>query len=706
MFVRPVLAGNAGQNAAEFLQINPDPCSAAMGEGSIALVADYPAAVFSNPAKLLGLTRPWMSAQHISYPGDIQYNLAGFAMPAAFGNITAQIGYLTYGDITGSEIDSSGAVTLTGSNVDAHDAMALVSYSFPLTSNTPIFREFGSLGISLKLFQSKLSDYASEAVALDIGTLFNVPYLPGVTAGFAYRNFGSKVKYIKTSYALPSTFDCGLAYANPKLQNLKLSLDLHMPDYGSASSSVGISFSPVYFVTLRGGLHQRTESQLNAFSTGVGLSFGDLTLDYALTPLQDFSSMHHVGVSVALGGIVKLESASEYFLSKHYREACAAYFEKDYIEARQRFEEILSVYPDHGPSQEYLGKIVAALERMEEEKVKRTNRYLQDASDAMESKDYITARQYYRRVLALNPDAEDARVGLEQVWQKLDEIKQEEVRQKNKKKIMRLWKDGLKHYQKGDFVRAKEEFRQILAIDPNNEAADKYVVEVNNQLSQIAASQVNELYTQATEYFKKGNFIEALKYFEAVAVAAPHRLDAQDFVAKCRKNIAEQEEKDRQAKVLGEQAKVRGELESAYDKALKYYEKGDNAQAYQYFVKAEELASQYQFSDYIDNINNYLMMVKVTLAESHYKKGFDLFRKNRFEAAAVEYRRALEYNPDNISAKVELERIGKDLAQRCYEQGMEYYSRSEMDKAKEMMLKALSYDPNNENARRVYDRIK
>lgn len=699
-------AASAGKNAAEFLQVNPDPRSAAMGEGSVALIADYPAAVFSNPAKLLGLNRPWMSAQHISYPGDIQYNLAGVAMPAAFGNITAHVGYLTYGSIPGTEVDAANNVITVNKNVEAADALALISYSFPLTSNTPIFREFGAIGISLKLLQSNLAEYSSEAVALDVGSLFNVPYLPGVTAGFAYRNFGSNMKFVKSSYPLPTSFDCGLAYANPKLQNLCLSLDLHTPDYGSASSSIGISFSPIYFVTLRGGLHQRQDSQLNDISAGLGLEFGDLSIDYAMTPLKDFAPMHHVGISIALGGIVKLESASEYFLSKHYREACAAYYEKDYIEARQLFEEILSVYPDHGPSQEYLSKIVAALERMEEEKVKRTNRYLQEANAAMERRDYISARQYYKRVLALNPDAEDARIGLEQVWQKLDEIKQEQVRQQNKKKILKLWKDGQEHYQKGDFVRAKEEFRQILAIDPSNEAAGKFVVEVDNQLSQIAASQVNELYTQATEYFKKGVFVEALKYFEAVAVAAPHRLDAQDFVAKCRKSIAEQEEKDRQAKLLGEQSKVRAELEAAYDKALKYYEKGDNAQAYQYFVRAEELANQYEFTDYIDNIKNYLSMVKITLAEYHYKKGFDLFRKNSFEAAAVQYRKALEYNPDNVSAKVELERIGKDLAQRCYEQGMEYYSRSEMDKAKEMMLKALSYDPNKEDARRVYERIK
>jgi len=66
----------------------------------------------------------------------------------------------------------------------------------------------------------------------------------------------------------------------------------------------------------------------------------------------------------------------------------------------------------------------------------------------------------------------------------------------------------------------------------------------------------------------------------------------------------------------------------------------------------------------------------------------------------------LNYNPDNLTARVEMEKINKELGQKYYEKGMSYFSRGEMGKARDAFRKALEYEPDKPEALRALDRIK
>lgn len=259
---------------------------------------------------------------------------------------------------------------------------------------------------------------------------------------------------------------------------------------------------------------------------------------------------------------------------------------------------------------------------------------------------------------------------------------------------------------KADLIKAKEEFNEILNIDPKNKAATDMVVEIDNRLTQTAANRVDEMYIYATNLYKLGNYKEAKMYFEAVVVAAPHRIDAREFALRCQQTIDENEAEQRAAMLAKQQQLMSKEMASSYDKAMKSYEKADFESAYENLKKSEEIAVKYEYKEYLDNISVYMGLVKSALAEKHYKKGFDLFRRNNMEAAANEYKKSLEFNPDYSSARVELSRIGRDVAGRYYEQGMAYFSRSELDKAKEMFEKSLFYDPDKAEAKRALERIK
>ena len=135
-------------------------------------------------------------------------------------------------------------------------------------------------------------------------------------------------------------------------------------------------------------------------------------------------------------------------------------------------------------------------------------------------------------------------------------------------------------------------------------------------------------------------------------------------------------------------------------------EKGKLEQAVKHFEKAKAIAEKYEFEEYYKNARNYISKISANLSERFYKQGFAAFRKNDFEGAASLYKKALEYNPGNTSAKFELNRVADQVAQSFYEKGMTAYSKNEMEKAREYFRKALYYRPNKIEAQRALDRVR
>jgi tetratricopeptide (TPR) repeat protein len=207
------------------------------------------------------------------------------------------------------------------------------------------------------------------------------------------------------------------------------------------------------------------------------------------------------------------------------------------------------------------------------------------------------------------------------------------------------------------------------------------------------------------DLYNQGKFQEAIRYFEAIVIAAPHRRDAQELIAKAERNIQEITEYERQRKVSEAQDKVRGELSRNFEAALKYYEKNRLEEAVKYFRRSKDIADKYEFADYSKNAQTYITKISYELSETHYRKGFELFRKNNFEGAAKEYKTALSYNPNNTSAAFELERVAGDVAQKYYEEGMSYYSRGDFEKAREYLKRSLYFKPDKTEAKRALERL-
>lgn len=682
--------------------LNPDPVSSAMGDSGVALMTQFITGTMMNPASTVGIYRTVASLATSNITGDIQYNYGGIGFLTSIGVFGASLLYVDYN--TGDYLDNNGNVV--NDLGPTYDVSAILTYSLPLKRYLPTFIDYGGVGANLKVIRSSLADYISEALAFDFGGLFAIPTVKNLSFGFAFKNIGTNQKYVKEQFDLPQTITLGLGYTNENLYNLKVALDFNnMQDYEDFTS-IGFSVNPVYFLAFRFGLKLGGDSIFNNTRMGVGVQFQGINFDYAFIPTSDLNATHQFNLSVAFGNFSDQKTAYEYYLNNHFREAEASFYAKDFVKARQQFDDILAVYPDHVPSQEYLRKTIDELAKIDDYHIDEVNNYMKKAAKALAKNDVVTADKYYRKALELDPTNKSAKLGIERSEQVTEAVKVQQARAENSERIEYLWSRYEKFYKKGDLVRARDSLKYLLDIDSENALANEKIVNIDNQLAKIASDKANEIYNQAMKYYKAGDYEEAIKYFEAVIVAAPHRLDVQDLIDKAQRNIQEIAEAERLTALEQEQNKVRGQLQTAYEAGLKNYEKGKLESAVVYFKKAKDIAEKYEFAEYYKSSRNYISKISYNLSEKYYKQGFAAFRKNNFEEAAKSYKKALEYNPGNTSASFELERVADQVAQRFYEQGMTAYSKNEMDKAREYFRKALYYRPNKIEAQKALERIR
>lgn len=663
-----------------------------------------PAGLFVNPGATSVIYRPKVSLMDVSFPENVRYRAGGVGFAAKYGNISAMISNLNYGDVKNYTVG-----TKTYSLGSSGDVNAAVNYSLLLRRELPYPEEYGSAGISVKYLRSTVGDLHDDNIALDIGGSYNIPAVNNLSAGLVYRNVGTSAKFINDTFPLISEVEVGIRYDIPSLGGLHLLADggRNLTE-GLNTVAVGVGVAPVFPFTFRAGWRDNGQPSGSGFRGGVGLDAGAISINYAFAPYirGQQGAMHYIDLDVSFGGIADEKRAYDYYLKQHFAVARNKYERKDYIGARQELEDILSVYPDDQLSKEYLEKIGQALDDIEQIRDVEINRWLRRAVVATSEKDYIRAQRCYNHILKIEPGNVEAQEGQAKLDRIIGEAKKVNSRKENYEKLVVMFNDALALYQRGEYVVAKEKFQAFLEIDPDNEQAKKYVQEIDTQMAKVTAIQINNLFIKGMGFYNMGDYREAMKYFSAVAIASPDRLDAQDYLAKCQNILKQEEEKLNSAEVVQRQEKIKEEVESAFARAVKLYDAGSFEEALKAFAKSREVAARYDNDKYVEESRSYIAQTKNAISEKHFKMGFDYAQRNKIESAAYEYRKALEYNADNTSARVELDQISGRLAQDYYEEGMNYFSKGNAEKAKELFKKSLYYKPEKIESLRALERIR
>src|SRR5205807_5831970 len=304
-FCFPVYAG-VGTEGAAFLNIPVGAGPAALGSAYSALAADAYAPTY-NPGGLGFLPSTQLSGQHLSYLDSNHYEYLSFVHPLTHtlsptsggegvrvrGAIGASVQYLGTGDITRTDIDSSGNFVNPGGTFSSHYAAYNLSYGQTLGEKL-------SLGLTGKWINAQIDDVSANAYAVDLGSMYKLQR--HLTLAAVMTNLGSKLTFLNDGDSLPLAFHLGAAYQPNGHWNL--GVEGIYRQTGLASGHVGLEWRPLELIALRTGYRSDTTKGLSAlagFTTGLGINVWGQELAYAWLPLGELGNTHYFSLVARFG---------------------------------------------------------------------------------------------------------------------------------------------------------------------------------------------------------------------------------------------------------------------------------------------------------------------------------------------------------------------------------------------------------------------
>ncbi len=291
---------DAGTSPAQFLKLGVGGKAAGMGEAYSAICGDS-SAVYWNPAALTYNDSTSIVLMHTAYLADTFYDWASLSF--ALGNFRIGTGVTYFSGGSVPTYDSLGVSTGSISPYDMSAALSLAYY----------FGGFG-LGVTGKYISLNLGDTASTFTG-DAGLFATLPLNGGAKVNVAavVSNFTGNVKFVSDTATLPMNVRVGIGII--PFKNLTLDGDYNMPSdnasYFCVGGQLGLALDQSSNLFLRGGYNSR--STLGGLSLGAGISFGELSIDYAYIPYADAGNISRFSLGLDFGNAPRKQTTQNLF---------------------------------------------------------------------------------------------------------------------------------------------------------------------------------------------------------------------------------------------------------------------------------------------------------------------------------------------------------------------------------------------------------
>ncbi|MCA9733473.1 PorV/PorQ family protein [candidate division KSB1 bacterium] len=259
----------------------------AMG-GALHAIKNDPGAIKTNPAALAGITERMSTFSYVNYILDVNGGEGVYVHPLENGNLAGSFYYQDYGSFDGRDELNESQGSFSASSVALTIAYAS-QYKAALW-----------YGVSAKYFRSAISDYSSSGFAVDAALFYQSPLLHNLNIGLGIYNLGTvQNAFIDTKDDIPTSIELGLSKV---LAHLPLEWSLAFKNYIGEDFVVALggefTLNPNMFVRFgynSNGKDQKItfdKNRIAGFSTGIGLHFGNYTVDYALASMGGLGSVN------------------------------------------------------------------------------------------------------------------------------------------------------------------------------------------------------------------------------------------------------------------------------------------------------------------------------------------------------------------------------------------------------------------------------
>ncbi|KPJ48792.1 hypothetical protein AMJ40_06870 [candidate division TA06 bacterium DG_26] len=256
-------------------------------------------------------------------------------------------------------------------------------------------------------------------------------------------------------------------------------------------------------------------------------------------------------------------------------------------------------------------------------------------------------------------------------------------------------------YRKEDYFGALGEWQKVLAFDPENSDAERWVGQITDKIQSIQEdvikdqellALIKEQIDSGIEFLTKGNYDGAITQWNKVLSLDPTNATAREYLEKTRTLLA-------------------GEISEHSTTALQLEREEKFVEALSKWKEVLELDPQNSAG-----LAGVERVSKRIEEAQHINLGFEYFTAGEFDKSAIEFRAALALNPENKTAveylrrsvgrKSLLEISGDKEVWRLYLKGIEHFTRGEYEEAIRVWEEVLELDPENENAVRNIEEAK
>ncbi len=297
-----------GTSTAQFLTIGVGGREVALGEAVTALT-EGSGSVFWNPSGVVDGNSNDIYTAYNQWPAGIHVGALSYAyVNPNLGTFSVNAKYVYFGDM---EITTVQDPNGTGEMLQMSNYAIGLTYGRYLTDRV-------SFGLTAKLVNEKYGANGYTTAAFDVGLIYRADFR-NLKIGMSIMNFSNKVQfsgsYIDYSYSdsyltgnelpfeswsLPMTFRFGavIDVYNQGLNKVIAALDMVHPNDNVEQYNLGVEYSYDSMLFFRLG-YQLTAYE-GGFSTGIGMKWNMIELDYAVTTLGNLGVINRLSLGLNL----------------------------------------------------------------------------------------------------------------------------------------------------------------------------------------------------------------------------------------------------------------------------------------------------------------------------------------------------------------------------------------------------------------------
>jgi tetratricopeptide (TPR) repeat protein len=577
--------------------------------GAFVGIADDASSLYWNPAALRNVQDIQFMGMYMPLYGDFAdatYTFLGAVYPT-LGAGSWGIGFLR----VSSEFEGFTATSVPTGTQDYSETQVLLGYAFE--RNDPFLLGSLSTGINFKIANQSIAGRSGTSPGIDLGFDYNPDFARSLGIGINLQDLvGPSYKLNQEDDEVPMTILAGLGYTRV-LKNgsaFRVMVQADFPQEADVTFHGGVEYAFARYASLRIGLD---DSDL---TFGLGVNVRGFGLDYAFLNRDTAGSTQPVTFSAHWGNT----------LYEQRQIIARRQAERDQELIQQAFTERIQTHRNKATESELAGNLPLALDE-------------------------------WKIVLEFVPGDAEATDRIEQLTQELVDEQARATRDAEKQAIISThFSQGLVFYQGNDYVRSRERWRAILAIDSTHAEAGDYMQRTQEKIDEQLATRIR----QARRLESRGRLTQAIGEWNNVQVLAPDNAEAQTAINRIRRKI------ENQSRDLQETAtKLR--IVNLYNTALQDFNQGS------YQAAMNGLEDLLRLEPSHEEARTLLTMTKrkmtpLTPEEEEsirrfYLRGMQYFAKDQYREAIAEWEKILEIDPTNESVKRNIEEARERLKQ-------------------------------------------